>query len=85
MSSIRGVVKKRNVPRYSFIARLTVQTHQKLQSRSNLNLGLCEETLGFQIIIIVAQDFGFILSSPHSTPAMLWPIAHIQLYTKILT
>ena len=29
-------------------------------------------------------SFGIILSSPHSTPAMLWPTAYLQ-YIKILT
>ena len=69
-----------------------MQIHQKLQWRSNLNLGVCEKTLGFQIIVTqdsapndnFSYNFGFILSSPNLNPAVLWPIAHVRCI-KILT
>ena len=50
MSSIRGVDKKSECPTMQF---LTVRIHQKLQQRSNFNLGRCEKTLGFQTVILL--------------------------------
>ena len=52
MSSIRGVDKKTECPKMQF---LTVQIHQKLPRRSNLNLGLCEKTLGLQTVILLRR------------------------------